>query len=97
MKVLVSQSCSAAPAAKSLQSCQTLYNLIDGSPQAPLSIGFSRQEYWSGFPLPAPGGLPDSGIEPRYPALQANSLQSEPPGNPKVIRQGIRTSSLFFL
>ena len=48
MKVLVSQSCSAAPAAKSLQSCQTLYNLIDGSPQASLSIGFSRQEYWSG-------------------------------------------------
>ena len=37
--------------------------------QAPLSIGFSRQEYWSGLPLPSPGGLPDPGIEPRSPAL----------------------------
>ena len=74
MKVLVSQSYSAVAAAESLQSCQTLYDLIDGSPLAPLSMGFSRQEYWSGFPLSAPGDLPDSGIKPRYPALKANSL-----------------------
>ena len=39
--------------------------------QAPLSMGFSRQEYWSGLPFPSPGDLPDPGIEPRSPALQA--------------------------
>ena len=48
--------------------------------QAPLSMGFSRQEYWSGLPCPPPGDLPDPGIEPRSPALQADSLPSEPPG-----------------
>ena len=42
--------------------------------QAPLSIGFSRQEYWSGLPFPFPGDFPDPGIEPRSPALQADSL-----------------------
>ena len=45
--------------------------------QAPLSMGFSRQEYWSGLPFPSPGDLPDPGIKPRPPALQANSLPSE--------------------
>ena len=39
----------------------------------PLSMGFSRQEYWSGLPFPSPGDLPSLGIEPRYPALQADS------------------------
>ena len=48
--------------------------------QAPLSMGFSRQEYWSGLPFPSPGDLPDPGIELRSPALQADSLPSEPPG-----------------
>ena len=48
--------------------------------QAPLSMGFSRQEYWSGLPFPSPGDLPDPGIEARSPALQANTLTSEPPG-----------------
>ena len=43
--------------------------------QAPLSMNFSRQEYWSGLRFPAPGDLPDPGIEPRPPALQADSLQ----------------------
>ena len=47
--------------------------------QAPLSMGFSRQECWSGVPFPFPGDLPDPGIKPRYSALQANSLPSEPP------------------
>ena len=46
--------------------------------QAPLSIGFSRQEYWSGLPFPSPGDLPNPGIEPRSPALQADSLPSGP-------------------
>ena len=45
-------------------------------------MGFSKQEYWSGLPFPSPGGLPDSGIEPVPPALQADSLPSEPPGKP---------------
>ena len=48
--------------------------------QAPLSVEFSRQEYWSGLPFPSPGDLPDPGIEPGSPVLQANSLPSEPPG-----------------
>ena len=47
--------------AKWLQSCLTLCDPIDG--QAPLSMGFSRQEYWSGLPCPPPGDLPDTGIE----------------------------------
>ena len=53
--------------------------------QAPPSMGFSRQEYWSGLPFPSPGYLPDPGIEPRSPVLQADALTSEPPGKPKVI------------
>ena len=50
--------------------------------QAPPSMGFSRQEYWSGLPFPSSGDLPDPGIEPRSPALQADTLPSEPPGKP---------------
>ena len=50
--------------------------------QAPPSMGFSRQEYWSGLPFPSPGDLSDPGIEPRSPALQADALSSEPPGKP---------------
>ena len=46
--------------------------------QAPLSVGFSRQEHWSGLPLPSLGDLPDPGIEPGSPALQSDSLPSEP-------------------
>ena len=51
--------------------------------QAPLSMGFSRQEYWMGWPFPSPGDLPSPGIEPGSPALQADSLLSKPPGKPK--------------
>ena len=50
--------------------------------QAPPSMGFSRQEYWSGLPFPSSGDLPYPGIEPRSPALQAHALTSEPPGKP---------------
>ena len=50
--------------------------------QAPLSIGLSRQEYWSGLPFPSPGELPDPGIELGFPAWQADSLPSAPPGKP---------------
>ena len=52
--------------------------------EASPSMGFSRQEYWSGVPFPSPGDLPDPGIEPRSPALQADALLSEPPGNLSV-------------
>ena len=47
--------------------------------QAPVSMGFSRQEYWSALPFPSPGDLPNPGIKPRSPALQADALTSEPP------------------
>ena len=50
--------------------------------QAPLSMGFSRQEYWSGLPFPSPGDLPIPGIKPGSPALQADALSSEPPEKP---------------
>ena len=52
------------------QSCPTLCDPMDSSLyQAPPSMGFSRQEYWSGLPFPSPGNLPDPGIEPRCPVL----------------------------
>ena len=51
--------------------------------QAPLSIEFSRQEYWSGLPFPSPGDLCNPGIEPGSPALQADCLLSETPDKPK--------------
>ena len=51
--------------------------------QAPLSMGFSRQEYWSGLLFPSPGDLSNPGIELGSPALQADSLPAEPPGNPE--------------
>ena len=50
--------------------------------QAPLSVGFSRQEYWSGLPRPPLSDLPNPGIEPRSPILQGDSLPSQPPGIP---------------
>ena len=57
------------------------------------SMEFSRQEYWSGYPFPSPGDLPNLGIEPRSPTLQADSLLAEPPGKPKNTGVG----SLFLL
>ena len=54
--------------------------------QAPLSMGFPRQEYWSRLPFPSPGNLPSTRIELRSPALQADSLLSEPPAKPSYIR-----------
>ena len=52
--------------------------------QAPLSMGFSRQGYWSGVLFPSPGDLPNPGIEPRSPTLQTDALTSAPPGNTNV-------------
>ena len=52
--------------------------------RAPPPMGFSRQECWSGLPFPSPGDLPDPGVEPGSPALQADALPSEPPGKPII-------------
>ena len=53
--------------------------------QIPLSLEFSRQEYWSRLPFPSPGDLPDLGIKPGSPALQAEALPSEPPGKANIV------------
>ena len=58
------------------QSCLTLCD-----PMAPLPMGFSIQEHWSGLPFPSPGDLPNPGVEPGSPTLQADSLLSEPQGS----------------
>ena len=58
--------------------------------QAPLSMGFPRQEYWSGLPFPSLGGLPDPGIEPVSPALQVNSLPLSHQESPKSRVPGLR-------
>ena len=67
------------------QSCLTLCNPLDYSPKAPLFMGFSRQEYWSGSQFSSAGNLPNSGIKSRCPALQAESLPSETQG--KTLKQ----------
>ena len=59
------------------KSCPTLATPWTVARQAPLSMRFSRQEYWSGLPFPSPGDLPDPGIKPGYPALQADSFPTE--------------------
>ena len=57
--------------------------------QAPPSMEFSRQEYWSGLPFPSPRDLPNPGIKPVSPALWADTLLSEPPGNPESQRKAV--------
>ena len=71
--------------ALSLSQVQLFYDPMDCSPwtvarQAPLSMGFSRQEYWSGLPFPSPGELPHPGLEPGSPALAGRFFTTEPPG-----------------
>ena len=66
------------------KSCPTLVTQWTVACQAPLSMGFSRQEYWSRVPFPSPGALPDPGIKPGSSALQADSLPSELPGKPST-------------
>ena len=69
--------------------------------QAPQSMEFSRQEYWSGLPFPSPGDLPDPGIKPESPTLQADALPSEPPGKSltlkKITDKYIRTKQFLYL
>ena len=64
---------------KSLSRVQLFTTLWTVAYQAPPSMGFSRQEYWSGLPFPSPGDLPNPGIESRSPPLEAEALTSEPP------------------
>ena len=70
---------------KFLSRVQLFATLWTVAHQAPPSMGFSRQEYWSGLPFPSPGDLPGPGIKPRSPALQVDTLTSEPPGKPYLI------------
>ena len=65
---------------KSLSRVRLSGTLWTVAQQAPPFMGFSRQEYWSGLPFPSPGDLPDPGIEPGSPALEVDTLTSEPPG-----------------
>ena len=65
------------------QSCPTLCNPMDCSLSGSSVHGIFQQECWSGLPFPSPGDLPDPGIEPGSPALQADALPSEPPGKPQ--------------
>ena len=68
-----------------------------GAYQAPPSMGFSRQEYWSGFPFPSPRDLSDPGIKPRSPTLQADALTSEPSGKPPMlVRSCLKSFMLGF-
>ena len=67
---------------KSLEVCLSVLCIVVSDSQAPLSLGFSRPEYWSGLPFPSPGDLPNPGIEPRSLALEVDSLLSESPEKP---------------
>ena len=81
--------------AKSLSCVRRFETAWTVAHQAPLSMEFSRQEYWSGLPFPSPGDLLDPGIEPGSPALQADALPSEPPGNPVFLIYWSYISFLF--
>ena len=74
---------------KSLSHVRLFGNPWTVAHQAPLSMEFSRKEYWSGLPFPFPGNLPDPGIEPRRSVLQADSLLSELPGKLQKMELGI--------
>ena len=67
------------------KSCPTLAVLWTVACQAPLSMGFSRQEYWSGLPFPFPGDLSHPEIEPKSPALAGGFFTTEPPGKPLLL------------
>ena len=73
---------------KSLSCVQLFATLWTVAHQAPPSMGFSRQEYWSALPFPSPRDLLDPGIEPRSPALQADALTSKPPGKTSIPKKG---------
>ena len=74
--------------------CPTLCDPWTVAHKAPLSMGFFRQEYWHGLPFPSPGDLPNPGIEPRSPALQADALTSEPPGGRILLNHALKMEDL---
>ena len=78
---------------KSLSRAGLFATLWSIAHQAPLSMRFSRQEYWNGLPFPSPGDLPNPGIKHGFPALQADALTSEPPG--KEHTQGFSCNSVI--
>ena len=89
---------SLVPSSNSPENCwllncvQLFATLWTAARQAPLSMGFPRQEYWSGLPFPSPVDLPHRGIEPGSPVLQVGSLPSQPPGKP--ITRKVNATSL---
>ena len=86
---------------KSLSCVRLLVTLWTVAHQAPPSMEFSRQEYWSGLPFSSPGDLPNPGMEPRSLALQIDSLSSEPPGSKedliKCVVLGMRQYENMFI
>ena len=86
--------CSSLSEVKSLSGVRLFATPWMAAYQAPRSMGFSRQEYWSGLPFPSPGDLPNPGIEPRSPALQTDALPSEPPGKTLAFFNN-KTSKLY--
>ena len=71
------------------KSCQTLVTLWTVAHQAALSMGFSRQEYWSGLPFPSAGDLPNPGIKPMSPAMDSGRFfTTEPQGKPTDLLSG---------
>ena len=83
-----------APGGLVTKSCPTFMTPRTVARQAPLSIGFSKHEYWSGLPFPFPEDLPNPGMEPGSPALQADFLPTELPGKPKCENLGDTKSSI---
>ena len=78
--------CERLPECSDTQSCRVRLSATPRTvvaEQAPLSMGFSRQEYWSGLPCPSPGDLRNPRVDPGSPTLEADTLTSEPPGKPQ--------------
>ena len=79
------------------KSCPTLLQPHAVAYQGPLSMGFSRQEYWSRLPFPSPGDLPDPGIESKLPALAYGFFTPESPGKPESCLRWVLFYALFYL
>ena len=78
------------------QSCPTLRDPMDCTHQAPLSMGFSRQEHWSGLPFPSPEDLPDPGIKPQLSFITGRFFTTEPPGKTKLCFYSPKFSMSFW-